>query len=568
MADITLKQKYVTRKSELWQERSTWMPQWQDISRYLLPRNGRFLVNDRNRGEKRHNAIYDSTGTRALRVLAAGLMAGMTSPARPWFRLGTTDRALMEYGPVKLWLNDVTELMRDIFSRSNTYRALHMLYEELGGFGTAASVVLPDFDDVIRHYPLTIGEYAIATDHRGEVNALYREFDMTVSAIVGQFGIDKVSPIVKNLWDTGGLDKWVPVTHIIEPRADRDVRIKDAKNMPFASCYFESASSTAGDSNSFLRQSGFKRFPALAPRWAGTGGDIYGNSPGMECLGDIKQLQHQQLRKGQGIDYMVKPPVQMPTSMKNVEFNSLPGGASYVDPVSGGGIKNAFDTRIDLSHLLVDIQDVRHRIDETFYKNLFLRVISDTRNTPATAREIAEIHEEKLLMIGPVLERLHNELLKRKIDVTFDEMILAGIVPPPPPEMQGQELNVEFISMLAQAQRAIGTGAVDRFVLAMGQIAQFKPGVLDKFDEDEWADKYSEMLGVDPTLVVADDRVAIVRKQRAALQQQQMQQAQIAQAAQTAETLSKAKTGGEENALTDVIAGFSGYGGRGLSNAA
>jgi hypothetical protein len=560
MEPRTLKQKYVSRKGELWTERSTWISQWQEISRYLLPRNGRFLVTDRNRGEKRHNDIYDSTGTRALRVLAAGLMAGMTSPARPWFRLGTTDKAMMEYGPVKLWLDDVTQLMRDIFARSNTYRALHGLYEELGGFGTAATIVLPDFETVIHHYPVTVGEFSIAQNQKGEVNTLYREFDMTVANVVREFGIKNVSQTVKNLWDRGRLDAWVTVTHVIEPREDRDTRSRLARNLPVASCYFESATHSTANEGSFLRVSGFKRFPALCPRWAGTGGDIYGNSPGMECLGDIKQLQHQQLRKAQGIDYMAKPPVQLPTSMKGMEINTLPGGATYVDPVNGGGMKNAFDVRLELQPLLLDIQDVRMRIDETFYKPLFTRVIMDQRNDRATAREIAEAHEEKLLMIGPVLERLHNELLKRKIDVTFDEMIEAGIVPPPPPEMQGQDLNVEFISMLAQAQRAVGTSAIDRFVGALGQIALVKPGVLDKFDEDQWADQYSDMLGVDPSLIVADENVAIIRQERAKVQQQQLQQQQQAQAAETAAKLASAKTN-EPNALTDSISQFSGYGG-------
>ena len=565
--DKTPKQKYLARKSELWQERSTWIPQWQEISRYLLPRNGRFLVTDRNRGEKRHNAIYDSTATRAHRVLAAGLMSGMTSPARPWFRLAVSDTKLMEYAPVKEWLNDVTELMRQIYQRSNTYRALHMLYEELGGFGTGVSVVLPDFDDVIRHYPSTIGEYAVAVDHRNEVNTLCREFDITVGQCVGDFGIKNVSQTVKNLWDKGSLDQWVTITHMIEPRKDRDQRYKDAKNMPIASCYFES-NSNAGD-NKFLRESGFKRPPLLAPRWAATGGDIYGNSPGMECLGDIKQLQHQQLRKGQGIDYMVKPPLQLPTSMKNTEFNGLPGGANYYDAVSQNGIKSAFDVNIRLDHLLLDIQDVRERIEETFYKPLFMATLLDDKNQPDTARAIAEKHEEKLIMLGPVLERLHNELLKRFIDITFDEMVLAGIVPPPPEEMNGMELNVEFISMLAQAQRAIGVGAIDRFVSSMGMISQFKPGVLDKFNEDEWADKYADMLGVDPTLIVADDHVAIVRAKRAETQAKAAQQQQLAEGAQTAKTLSETKTGGaEQNALQDIIGGFSGYSGPGLPVAA
>jgi hypothetical protein len=191
---LPLYQQYLIRRGALFTERATWMPQYREMSQYIMPRTGRFLLTDQNKGDKRYNSIIDSTGTRALRVLAAGLMAGMTSPARPWFRLYTLDTDLMEYGPVKEWLNIVTEKMRTIFSRSNTYRSLHMLYEELGCYGTAASIVLDDFEDVIHHYPSTCGEYMIATDApRKVVNTLYREFQMTVASLVAEFGLSKVS---------------------------------------------------------------------------------------------------------------------------------------------------------------------------------------------------------------------------------------------------------------------------------------------------------------------------------------------------------------------------------------
>lgn len=556
MDDILSKRaQYQIRWGALQTERASWFTHWQEVSQYLLPYSGRFLRTDHNFGTKRFNNIYDSTGTRALRVLAAGLMAGMTSPARPWFRLATSDREMMQAEPIKLWLNLVTEMMRDIFSRSNTYRALHSLYEELGAFGTGADIILADYDDVIRHYPLTTGEYAIATDHRGEVATLYREFEMTVSQMVSDFGRDNVSTGVQNLYDRGrGLDAWIPVVHVIEPRRDRDARKKDAKNMAWSSCYFE----LNGNDDKFLRESGFKRFPALCPRWSAVGGDIYGNGPGMEALGDIKQLQHEQLRKAQGIDYQTKPPLQMPTSLKNTPVSTLPGGAAFVDTATqNGGIKTMFEVNLNLQYLLEDIKDVRGRIQQTFYADLFLMLANDERSG-TTAREIAERHEEKLLMLGPVLERLHNELLKPKIDLTFDRMLEAGIVPPPPPELHGQELNVEFVSMLAQAQRAVGTGAIDRYVMSLGQIATFKPEVLDKFDADEWADQYGDMLGVDPNLIVADDKVAIVRQQRAQAQAAAQKAAMAPQLAQTAKNLSQADTSGK-NALTDVINQFSGY---------
>lgn len=554
MVQGTKRDRLTSRWGQLRNERESWMAHWKEISDYLLPRSGRFFVDDRNRGDKRHNNIYDSTGTRALRVLAAGMMAGMTSPARPWFRLTTSDPQLDESAAVKAWLADVTRLMQMVFAKSNTYRALHSMYEELGAFGTASTIVLADFNSVIHHYTLTTGEFAMAADHRGQVNTLYREFQMTVAQMVREFGRDNCSPTVQALFDRGALEQWVTIMHAIEPRVDRDVTKRDDRNMAWKSVYFEHG----GNEDQILRDSGFKEFPALCPRWATTGGDIYGNSPAMEALGDIKQLQHEQLRKAQGIDYKTKPPLQAPTSLKSRDVDTLPGGISFVDSAApNGGIRSAFEVNIDLSHLLADIQDVRERIKGSFYADLFLMLANGT-NPQMTATEVAERHEEKLLMLGPVLERMHNEILDPLIEMTFSRMVEAGIVPPPPDELQGMELNVEFVSMLAQAQRAIATNSVDRFVGNLGAVAGIKPEVLDKFDADRWADAYADMLGIDPELIVPGEQVALIRKQRAEAAQAQQQAAMLNQGADTAQKLGNVDTS-KQSALTDVTRAFSGY---------
>jgi len=547
--------KLFTRWGMLKSERATWWAHWQEITQYLLPRSGRYFVQDRDKGWRRHNNIYDNTGTRALRVLGAGMMAGATSPARPWFRLSTGDPDLNQYQPVKVWLNDVTQLMQTVFQRSNTYRSLHQMYEELGAFGTSASILLPDYNNVIHHYTLTCGEYAIATDWQGQVCTLYREFERPVSEVVKQFGYKNCSTTVQNMYDRGSLDQWIRIIHAIEPRADRDTRKKDAKNMPWMSAYFE----VGGNPNKYLRESGFELFPGLVPRWAVSGGDIYGNSPGMEALGDVKQLQHEQLRKAQGIDYKARPPLQVPTSLKNREVDMMPGGVTYFDPSAPqAGIKTLYEVNLDLSHLLQDIMDVRDRINRSFYADLFL-MLANATDTRMTATEVAERHEEKLLMLGPVLERLHNELLNPLIETTFHYMVKAGILPPPPEEMKGVEINVEFVSMLAQAQRAVGANSVDRFVGNLGAVAQYKPDVLDKFDSDKWAEAYSDMLGVDPNLIVADDKVAIIRQQRAGAQAQAQQSALAEQQSKTAKNLAQAPMGGDSNALEGILSQFSGY---------
>lgn len=553
MQDATnRRQRLLARKAALWTERSSWVTHWREISEYQQPRAGRFVASDRNRGDKRTNHILDNTAVFGARTLAAGLMSGITSPARPWFRLEIKDKDLMESGPVKTWLHDTATLLRGIFASSNTYRALHTIYEELGLFGTGTSILLPDFDNVIHHYPLTVGEYALATDAKGNVNTLAREFQMTVEQMAMQFGKENLSTSVRNLYDKGAYDAWVDVVHLVEPRRERDTRKIDGANKRFASIYLESGQD---NQDKFLSESGFNRFPALTPRWVVTGNDVYGTSPGMECLGDVKQLQHQQLRKGQAIDYQVNPPLQVPAKYKEAHKSRLPGGVFYVDSVGQSqGVRSAFDVNLNLQHLMLDIQDVRERIRSAYYADLFLMLANDTRSG-ITATEVAERHEEKLLMLGPVLERLHNELLSPLIDTAFEYAREAGILPEAPPELEGMELNVEFISVLAQAQRAVATQGMDRLLGTVSQMAAINPSVLDKINFDQVVDDYGDAYGVNPKIIVPDDVAAGIRQQRAAAQQAAQSAATAPQMVESAKTASEIDTGN----LQDVLTSLQGY---------
>lgn len=547
MAEDTTRHKMMQRWGALKSERASWMEHYQEISNFLLPRSGRFFVQDRNKGNRRHNNIYDSTGTRALRVLSAGLMGGATSPARPWFRMAVDDKEMMKSAAVKQWLADVTQLILTVFQKSNTYRSLHTMYGEMGGFGTGVSLINGSYKDVIRHYPLTTGEYCLAQNWEGEICTLYREFQKTVGELVMEFGRENCSRTVITLFDRNVFDSWVTVIHAIEPRLNRDPRKQDAKNMEWKSTYFE-----LGEDTKILRESGFKRFPGIAPRWEVAGGDIYGNSPGMEALGDIKQLQHQNLRLGQAIDKQTNPPIQVPITMLNQKVDTLPGGVSYYDPSSANGkIQSAYQVNLDLSHLQMNMNDVRQRIDKAFYTDLFL-MLANLDKSGMTATEVAERHEEKLLMLGPVIERLDNEGLNPLVDNAFDALAQAGALPPPPPELHGQQLQVVYTSVLAQAQRAVATNGVDRYVGNLGMIAQMKPGVLDKLDEDEWADAYADMLGIAPNLIRPASQVAIIRDQRAKQQQAAQQAAMAESASTTAKNLGATPTNGG-NAASDVM---------------
>lgn len=542
--ELTKRQRIIKRVGAMRTERSTWISHYRELSQYQQPRLGRFFVNDVDKGHKRHQAIYDRTALGAQRTLAAGLQSGVTSPARPWFRLALSNRDLMEVGAVKAWLFRTESLLRDIFTHSNTYRALHTMYAELGLFGTACAIVVEDFDNVVHLHTMTAGEYMLAQDSKGRVNAMAREFNMTTAQLVDEFGYENCSTAVKSLYDSGNHDQWVKVIHLIEPNKQYDPKRKDNKFMRYSSCYMEEGA--PGDK--LLRESGYKRFNVLAPRWEVTSNDIYGNSPGMEALGDVKQLQHEQLRKSQGIDYKINPPLSVPPGYKDNPKARLPGGLMYA--TNGGKIESAYNVDLDLNALREDIADIRQRILQAYYADLFMMLANDTRSG-ITATEVAERHEEKMLMIGPVLERLHNELLQPLIDIVFQFAADAGLLPPVPEELQGMDLSVEFISTLAQAQRIISAQGMDRLFGTLGTLMQMDPDIILKVNIPQAVDDYGNLYSVNPEIIVPDDVYEERLAQRNQARQQQAQAAQQSQAAVDAKNLAAVPP--------DVLQGLQGY---------
>lgn len=533
-------------------ERESFMPHWRDLSDNVLPRRSRFTITERNKGDRRNKKIIDSTATLAARNLQAGMMSGLTSPARPWFALSTPDPSLSEFGPVKSWLDDVTRRMRTIFLKSNLYNALPILYGDEGVFGTSAMAILDDETDVIRAYTFPIGSYCLSQSSRYFVDTFLREYAMTVRQLVQQFGIENVSRRVKDMWDQGNYEVWIDVGHLIMPNEEFDPEKLSAKYKRFASVYWEAGNNEHGG---FLSESGFDEFPIMAPRWNLTGEDVYGHSPGMDALGDVQQLQAMQRRMIQSVDKMVNPPMTAPTSMRNQKASLLPGDITYVDGQQGqAAFKPAHEVRMPLQELSVLIQETQNRVKKCFYEDLFLMLANSDRRQ-ITAREIEERHEEKLLMLGPVLERQNEDLLDPLIDRTFAIMLRKGLIPQAPQELQGMPLKVEYTSIMAQAQKMIATAGIERFVGFVGNLAAAKPDILDKIDLDQVVDEYGDMLGVPPKIVRPDDAVETIRQARAQAQEQQARMQQLQQAAQGAKLLSEADMGGD-TALSRLAAGM------------
>lgn len=552
-------QRALARKHALYNERSTWVPHWQELGEVMAPRQGRFFKTDRNKGDKRHQAVLDHQAILGSRVLSAGMMSGMTSPARPWFRFGLGRQLadLAKRAPVSRWLHEATETTRAVFQASNTYRVLQDAYRSLGVFGSFGGVREDDFENVIHLHPFAVGEFMLGVNDKGVVDTVCREFQMTAGQMLRKFGFDACSDAVQQAINRRSYDQWFDVIHLIEPNELVDPRKADYRGKPWKSCYFEPLKNP----EKFLRQSGYRRNPILAARWDVTGLDAYGESPGMECLGAARALQHRERRKAQAIDYMSNPPLAVPTTYNEKTSSRLPGGLMYYGAEGAQRITSAFDVRLDLNALQADVEGLREQVQQSFYVNMFL-MLAQGGNGQMTATEVVERHEEKLLMLGPVLERLHNELLAPLVEATFDRCLEAGVFPPPPPDLEGVNIEVEFISTLAQAQRAVGAASIDRVIGNVSTLAASSadPSVWDNINLDKTVEIYGAMFGVDPEILRSEDEKAALREARAQAQAQAQAMAAAQQGAATAKDLAAAPTqAGNSNALQDVLGMFTGY---------
>jgi hypothetical protein len=566
---VTKRTKLEVQRAQLQNERSSFLTHWKDLGEYVLPRRPRFEVTDNNKGDKRNQKIIDSTGTIAARNLRSGMMSGVTSPARPWFRLNTPDAELSEVAPVKNWLYSVERRMLTVMGKSNLYNVLPIIYGDMGVFGTAAMMIEEDFDQVIRCYPFPIGSYTLASNDKLQVNVFNRDFRMTVRQLVQKFGrkdgkgkVDwtNFSDHVKQMWDRGEYETWIEVCHHIGPNEQYNANRLDSKFKKYTSCYYERGFSgkgngylaTESDKDRYLSESGYDYFPVLAPRWEITGEDVYGTScPGMDALGDVKQLQLGEKRAFQAIEKMVNPPMIAPTNLQNKAVSLLPGGVTYSDEQSGTkGFRPAHEVNIQLQHLEEKQQQIRTRIQKAFFEDLFLMLASSDRRE-ITAREIEERHEEKLIALGPVLEQLNQDLLDPLIDIVFDIMSRQGLIPEAPEEIAGQELKVEYISMMAQAQKLVGISGVDRFTNFANTLIAASPAAADKINTDQLVDVYGDMMSIPPGVVRTDEEVEAMRADRAEAAKVQQQSETIAQTASAAKDLSQANLDGD-NALTAI----------------
>lgn len=550
-------------------DRLPWDTAWRDLALHFSPTRFRADTDDQQRKPEILNSkIVDSTGILDMRTLAAGMQGGMTSPARPWFKVTLADEDATKAPGVGAWLDDVTRRMQTQLHRSNFYNAAHSLYSDLGTFGTGLMLETADWNGLLFQV-VNAGEYVIDVNDRNEVDTFVRRISMTARQIVQQFGdsVPNVVQIVAKAKTGNASSTRFSVFHAVFPRNDRTWGKRGATDMPYASIYWMLAGTDSQGAPYLLRESGFEEFPAFAPRWDASGTDVYGRAPAMDVLPDSRMIQGMYTTLLKTLHKNADPPMSAAASLESVGLDLRPGGQNFIEtldgrpPVAAQPIQQPAPQSIQYTQAA--IQEVRQKIHDGLYTDLFKMLIASDRRQ-ITATEIEAREQEKMILIGPVVERLQKEFLEPLVIRTFNLMLRHDFIPEPPEAIAGQELKVEFVSVLAQAQRLVSTSGVDQFMAFAVNLSQVFPEVRDAIDVDYTVSEYADSVGAPKGMLKSKEEVEAIRQARAEAQEQQAAQEQALAVGQqmqdltgAAKNLGQATVGADgQTALEAIIGGM------------
>lgn len=560
----TPRQRYIARLGALKRARSPWDTKYQELADYLLP--WRIKFNIREEGRRPNDKILDPTGTYAVRTCAAGMSAGFCSPARQWYRVGAPRPELASRPKVKAYLMETQRVLDWILLRSGFYGVTSgSAFHDLVTFAIFGMFVEEDLRTIARFKPLPVGQYWLAANASGEVDTIYRSFQLTVGQMVLEFGLGAVSPQVRDQFRRYQYDVPHPVLHLVEPnRRDEETGFEGRRSgvfgwrgMDFRSVWMECGHGEDRDTR-FLRTAGYRDFPAVTPRWGRTTPeDVYGTGPGFEVLPDVKQLQTMKRRLLQLIEKSAIPPMKGPEAILAAHGvpSQLPG--SYVAVPSGAGAGDKLEPIFlpapeAIREVREEIQNLQWAIREGLFADLWRVITDDERAQPSTAEEVRAKREERLLQLGPVGTNVEGEYLRKVIDRVYYLADRAGYLPDPPEELADEELRVEFLSIMSEAQKAQEIPALERVSAFILALAKLDPEVLDTADADKFAERYADIAGLQPDLLRTPEGREALRRARAEKTQASETGAALGAAAAGARDLSGASLE-SDNALTRIL---------------
>ena len=549
---------------------SWWTQSWSNLAEFILPRRSTWLTqsagglptpNNMTRGKPINSSIVDPTATFAARVCAGGLMSGLASPSRPWFKLMPVIGYKDLDAAGRQWLDDTESTIYSVMAASNFYNSFAQECEDLVVFGTAPVIIYEDSTDVIRCYNPAVGEYYLSSGATMRVDGLYRQFVMSIQQIVDFFGVENCPAEIKNMWAQKGNQLEVEriIAHSIEPNfgIGNSNAGKVKGNFTWREVYWVYGAA----SEKPLSMRGFVDRPFTASRWSTQSNDAYGRSPGMDVLPDVMQLQVETRRKAEAIEKMVRPPLVADMQLKNQPSSILPGHVTYVSGLGPGtGMRPIYEVNPDINAMMQDLQAIQARIKTGLFNDIFSavgRLEGDSRS----ATEIQARVAEAMAQVGPVVEGMMAESLKPKLRRIFSILQRKGIIKPPPKSLHNMELDVQFISTLAVQQRGAATAGLERIASLIGNLSGVFPEAKDSLRVVDYIAEMNMLLGNPETVLYSPEEIQ--QKQQAMAKQQQAQQSMVAAqhmaqtasvGADAANTLSQTQIGGGASAL-DLMLG-------------
>jgi len=514
--------------SRLMEKRSNWESHWQEVADYMLPRKAE-ITKQRAAGDKRNISIFDATPIHALELLAASLHGMLTSSANRWFSLRFKETELNDSDEAKEWLEDATQRMYDAIAKSNFQQEIFECYHDLIAFGTACLMIEEDDEDVLNFSARHIKEIYIQENKKGYVDTIYRKFKMPAQAVLDKFGMENVSKEVLNSAKKNPFDE-LTIIHVVRPRLEFDPKKKDKKNMPFQSIYYEEST------GHIIMIGGFKENPYVIPRYLKASTEIYGRSPGMNALPDVKVLNKMVENSLKAAAKQIDPPLLIPDDGMLAPIRMSPGSINYYRAGSRDRIE-PLNINANTSITLNSENQRREAILKMFHVDQL--VITENRNMTAT--EVLQRQEEKMRILGPVLGRLQSELLSPMIIRIFNIMLRNNLFQMAPAILRSQELNIEYVSPIALAQKSSELQSIMRGLELFGSMAQAMP-VMDYIDENGLIKQLINILGLPAKMIKSDAEVQQIREERAQQQQMQMemqQQLNESQVAKNAAPLAK-----------------------------
>ena len=500
------------RFDRLKSQRQNWESHWQEVADYMQPRKAD-VTKTRSKGDKRTELIFDGSPLQSVELLAASLHGMLTNPSTPWFSLRFKQNDMENEDEAKEWLEDATEVMYAAFNKSNFQQEIFELYHDLITFGTAAMFIEEDDEDILKFSTRHINEIYIAENDKGRIDTVFRKFRLSARAAMQKFG-----DVSTNISMTATKDPYeeVEILHAVYPRSDFNPKKQDKQNMPFESIYLDAES---GDE---LSVSGFREFPFVVPRYLKASHEIYGRSPAMTALPDVKMLNEMSKTTIKSAQKQVDPPLLVPDDGFMLPVRTVPGGLNFyragtrdrIEPLNIGA-----NTPLGLNME----EQRRNSIRNAFYVNQLMM----QSGPQMTATEVIQRNEEKMRLLGPVLGRLQSELLKPLIDRAFALILRKNLFRPAPEFLAGQDIEIEYVSPLAKAQKSSELQSIMRAIEIMGSLSNVAP-VFDHINMDKLVRHLADIVGV-PQKILKPQSELNAERQQAAQQQEQMQQMQQVQ---------------------------------------